>query len=94
MRAVKRHDLDWMDRRFCAGVDVNVFVFDLWNTRRGPVRPSSPVLRAKIDAAKEICQGCPVTQECLAYGKRTGSVGIFGGEVLTRIRTFRGEKVA
>jgi len=37
--------------------------------------------------AKAFCRRCPVMDECYAYGMRTGSVGVWGGQVLTFKRT-------
>jgi hypothetical protein len=34
------------------------------------------------EQARTYCGRCPVRPECLEYGKRSGSVGVWGGEVL------------
>lgn len=31
--------------------------------------------------AKSACNACPVSKECVDYAHRTGSLGIWGGEV-------------
>ncbi len=36
---------------------------------------------ARIEHAKAICAGCVVRPECLAYARREGEVGIWGGQV-------------
>jgi len=33
----------------------------------------------RADAAREVCKGCPVRLECLAFALRTGQRGIWGG---------------
>jgi WhiB family redox-sensing transcriptional regulator len=35
--------------------------------------------RVLLDAAKAVCEGCPVKQQCLEYGIATGSSGLWGG---------------
>lgn len=56
---------DWMVRAACRGIDT---------ARYFPTQgePSQRLIR-------ETCDVCPVREECLAYAKRTHSVGIWGG---------------
>lgn len=51
----------------CAGMPVSTFFLE--KGQRG-------------EKAKEICEGCPVKNDCLSYAKRTGSTGIWGATVL------------
>ena len=44
---------DWRDRAACLGMDVNMF----------DVKPGTP----KADRAREICNDCPVRNQCLAW---------------------------
>jgi hypothetical protein len=83
----KPQDLGWMDRGNCrpgSGVTPDDFVFDPSNIRK---KPYSKALDYKIEAAKAVCRGCSVRSECGDYASKTGSVGIFGGELHTRIKT-------
>lgn len=81
--------MDWRDRAACRGVDPELFF---------PIGRDD-VERPEIDAAKQICEGCPVHDECLAYALRTRQPeGIWGGLTSTerralarrRARTARG----
>lgn len=38
--------------------------------------------RTATSTRKKYCSRCPVREECLAYGIRTNSVGVWGGQVL------------
>jgi hypothetical protein len=42
----------------------------------------------KADEAKSFCDRCSVTEECKAYARKTGSVGVWGGKVFS----FRAEE--
>lgn len=60
--------MSWQDRAACDGQPVNLFFPD----------------RGQSDKrAKEICQKCPVTQECLDLARRnerdSARFGIYGG---------------
>lgn len=57
-----------MDNSACKGLDPDVFQLEQGQSARG---------------AREVCNSCEVSSECLEYGLRTGSVGVWGGEVLT-----------
>jgi WhiB family transcriptional regulator, redox-sensing transcriptional regulator len=59
--------LPWKQQAVCRGMDPNFFQME---------RGESP------DEAKAICRQCPVQAPCLAYGLRTGSVGVWGGVLL------------
>lgn len=51
--------------------------------------PEFPPSREKIrqaKQAKQICSTCVLKVQCLAYGKATGSYGIWGGETLQQGR--------
>lgn len=38
--------------------------------------------RKRLLKAVTICTGCPVREECLAFGKRNRYFGVFGGQLL------------
>lgn len=58
-------DLGWMDRAACRGEDINIFFVE----RGEDVRP-----------ALQICDGCPVQEECLDYALvHNIQVGVWGG---------------
>lgn len=59
--------LPWKDQAICRGMDPNFFQMEVGE---------SP------DQAKAVCRQCPVQAPCLAYGLRTGSVGVWGGVLL------------
>jgi WhiB family redox-sensing transcriptional regulator len=59
--------LPWKQQAVCRGMDPNFFQME---------RGESP------DEAKAVCRRCPVQAPCLAYGLRTGSVGVWGGVLL------------
>lgn len=41
------------------------------------------VTKKQMAAAREYCAVCPVSEQCLEYGCRTDSVGIWGGVFLS-----------
>lgn len=58
-------DLGWMDRAACRGEDINIFFVE----RVEDVRP-----------ALQICDDCPVQEECLDYALvHNIQVGVWGG---------------
>ncbi len=57
----------WMDDSNCKGLGPDRFQLEQGHSAR---------------KAREVCISCTVTEECLEYGLRTGSVGVWGGEVL------------
>lgn len=62
--------MDWRSQAACRGTDPELFF---------PVGRDD-VERPETDAAKEICAGCPVVDECLAYALTTRQPdGIWGG---------------
>lgn len=50
-----------------------------------PPSPNREAL-ANLAKAREICAGCVVRVECEAYGRSTGSDGVWGGVSLSRGR--------
>lgn len=72
-------DNSWRDRARCRGVDADVFIPDLnvLNDPRAKIR-----LKNFVENAVSHCEGCPVKQECLEYGRSTHSHGVFGGVLL------------
>lgn len=55
---------DWMDEARCAEIGGD----DIWFPPKG----------ASVDAAKRICEDCPVRNQCLQYGMYE-LTGIYGG---------------
>jgi len=68
--------LAWMEDARCRGLDPNLFVpsFDP-KTRQGP----PPEAFLVCNGSKETPSPCPVRVQCLAYGKKNGASGCFGG---------------
>lgn len=64
-------DLSWMDRAACRGKDLELFF---------PDEPRLPHLPDPDVAAKRICAGCPVREECLTYALgKPETEGVWGG---------------
>ena len=61
-------DTSWMHRGACRNDDTPTWLFF---AGRGDSRTT--------EAAKKVCAGCSVTQECLDYALRNRAVGIWGG---------------
>jgi WhiB family transcriptional regulator, redox-sensing transcriptional regulator len=56
---------EWRDRAACAGMETEVFF---------------PGPGVSTRAAKQVCEGCPVTVACLAFANEAGTqAGIWGG---------------
>lgn len=64
-------DWNWQNRALCRGEDVNLF-FNV-DGERGLEKVHR---EAK---ARQICNACPVTTECVDFATRTFQVGIWGG---------------
>ncbi|EKT77461.1 WhiB family transcriptional regulator (plasmid) [Rhodococcus opacus] len=65
-------DGDWQHRASCRGTDTDLFFSP--DGERGNVRAR------RERAAKQICQGCPVLDDCRAYAlTATEPYGIWGG---------------
>lgn len=63
----------WQTAAACRGMDTNAFFH--------PPGERTEARQARIDAAKQICQGCPVTQECLNHAlKAREPYGIWGSQ--------------
>jgi WhiB family transcriptional regulator, redox-sensing transcriptional regulator len=61
---------EWWSLAACQGADPDLFF---------PVSGANPA-RAQLAAAKAVCTGCPVQDECLRYALAAGPVhGIWGG---------------
>lgn len=80
---------DWMEHAACRGIDPNLFF---------PTRPEGAGTGGEVEAAKKVCAGCPVREECLEYALDNGEkFGIFGGKSereRRRLRRGRGRRVA
>ena len=60
----------WIDRAACVNEDPDLFF---------PVGTVGPAV-CQVEAAKLVCAGCPVRQECLAWAVASGmDEGIWGG---------------
>jgi WhiB family redox-sensing transcriptional regulator len=63
---------DWQTAAACRGMDSDTFFH--------PTRERAEARQTRITAAKQICQGCAVTQECLTHAlKAQEPYGIWGG---------------
>jgi len=68
----------WRELAACAGREDNLFF------------PVNEAERSLVVAAKAVCEGCPVQDECLAYAIETGqNEGIWGGRTSSERRTVR-----
>jgi hypothetical protein len=61
---------EWREQAACRGVDPELFF---------PAAESGPTRTAQVAAAKAVCAGCPVRQECLAEALARIPYGICGG---------------
>lgn len=62
----------WLDRAACVGVDVTLFY--------APDNEIDTYKGERINAAKDICNSCPVQRECLTTALANDEVhGIWGG---------------
>ena len=69
-RSVDWSSNDWRERSACRDIDAEVFF---------PIG-SGGFASEQIDAAKKICNSCPVTEECLDFALRANlESGIWGG---------------
>jgi WhiB family redox-sensing transcriptional regulator len=60
-------DEDWREDAACVGSGTDFFF---------PVADEDP----KVEVAKQVCEGCPVQDECLAYALSTNQTeGVWGG---------------
>ncbi|OJY39278.1 WhiB family transcriptional regulator [Pseudonocardia sp. 73-21] len=63
---------DWQMRGACRDLDSAVFFH--------PTRERGPSRRARVRRAKEICETCPVIEECRRYSLATREpYGVWGG---------------
>ena len=75
MSALKNHDVmpswyPWRERAACRDLDTDLFF---------PVGEGAEA-QAQADAAKTVCESCPVREECLTFALTTRQeAGIFGG---------------
>lgn len=62
---------EWIQQAACADEDPELFF---------PVGTSGPAERDQ-EAAKGVCERCPVARQCLTYAVRTGQMaGVWGGK--------------
>ena len=70
----------WRERAECLGSDPDMFF---------PVGSTGAVL-AEIQAAKAVCESCPVVEECLVYAFETNQeAGVWGGTTEEERRRLR-----
>lgn len=72
--------MDWREKASCRDADPDLFF---------PIGNSGPTL-LQIDAAKTVCHGCPVIEECLVRALGAEPVeGIWGGTTEGERRAMR-----
>ena len=80
---------DWRSRAACrpgSGHDPELF-FPL-------ARSQYPdIYTAQVEAAKRVCAGCPVVDECLAWAEESGDDGILGGTTPAERRERRANRI-
>ncbi|MEU8537109.1 WhiB family transcriptional regulator [Streptomyces parvulus] len=70
--------LDWMARAACIGVDTRAFYANGKHSRE------------QVNAAKKVCNACPVRAQCAAYAITTGEKwGVWGGMTQKQLRQKR-----
>lgn len=78
-------DEGWRDRAACRDTDPDLFF---------PVGATGDAL-AEIDAAKSVCRGCPVREECLEFAFQANQeAGVWGGHSEEERRKMRSAWVA
>jgi WhiB family redox-sensing transcriptional regulator len=79
-RSKRAERTNWRDHAACSGLDPDLFF---------PVSASGASL-TDIEAAKRVCQRCPVTTSCLRWALDLGQVsGIWGGTTEEERRALR-----
>lgn len=77
MKEFHPESVNWREAAACKGAESEIFF------------PASEDLQG-INAAKEICEGCPVADECLTYAIETNQTeGIWGGMTARQRRRLR-----
>ncbi|AQS70880.1 WhiB family transcriptional regulator [Streptomyces pactum] len=70
--------LDWMARAACIGVDPRAFYANGLHARE------------QVNAAKKVCNTCPVAAQCAAWAIQTGEKwGVWGGMSQQQLRQRR-----
>ena len=83
--ALRVADDEWRDRALCRDTDPSLFF---------PVGTTGLAL-VQIDHAKQVCNQCPVTKECLDFALSTNQdSGIWGGLSEEERRVIRRQRVA
>ncbi|MFD8529450.1 WhiB family transcriptional regulator [Streptosporangium canum] len=79
--------LDWRERAACKGEDLILF----FGPSEGEIRETTAQKETRTKKAKQICRGCPVAAECLAYHLRVSASqhGVAGGLDEDERRTYR-----
>lgn len=67
----------WMERGACLGTDTERFF------------PEGQGSKAGLAKAREVCAGCPVLDECLAFALKHGEQGVWGGTTTAERRAMR-----
>jgi len=74
----------WRDFAACVDQDLNLFF---------PMSTAGPAALRQAEAAKQVCQACPVQQSCLDWALDVGpEYGIFGGHTETERRVLRSRR--
>ena len=83
--ALRAADDEWRDRALCRNTDPSLFF---------PVGTTGVAL-VQIEHAKQVCNQCPVKQECLDFALATNQdSGIWGGLSEEERRVIRRQRVA
>lgn len=72
--------MNWREIAACRGMDGELFF---------PAAESGLAYDTQVAAAKDVCTGCPVVAECLAYALETGVTGVWGGTDTDERRALR-----
>lgn len=85
---IRTHDWDtdsWREESLCQSSNIDVFF---------PVGTTGPAIDL-IEAAKTICDACPVARECLEFALETGQeAGVWGGLTEDERRAIRKQRLS
>jgi WhiB family redox-sensing transcriptional regulator len=73
----------------CKGEDPSLFFPNSWFAEGGSNTETIRLMRAQIQRAKDICDGCEVKEPCFAYAIYHEIYGIWGGSTETDRENFR-----
>jgi Transcription factor WhiB len=78
---------EWRLQAKCHDTDVNQFFPVIVGKRKGRNIMSVQTIVQVENTINQFCRQCPVRLECLEWGIRSHSEGIFGGKLLFRYAT-------